>query len=370
MLLTMVDLTVKAGGLTLKNPIVIEAAGYVVDGWGLRKMIKTGAGAVTTKSMTYRPFQGGPKPRCYWYDSAKRSMNADEALLNPGFRKACDFIKENREFAKQENCRVVGSFSPRTLEEASEMASALEDAGADAVHMDLQCPTAGPFREKQYPNEQWDRLGSWWSEDPERAASVIRVVKNAVDIPVWPKPLMFRWNTNADAIKTMDAAKPDLYAYMHPGAPVMQIDVYTGRPKRAPVPGRKEAAIKLTADLARLSEVDLLPSGGFKNAEDVLQGLMAGASVIGLSTAIYANPGIVQEIVADLESYMELQQKLTMDEIIGATLQFLAPKPGPESDYYNLFITRYLRPSEGDYEWGWTQTKRRPSVKQETAAQR
>lgn len=360
----MVDLTVTAGNLTLKNPLVVEAAGYIVDGWGLRKMVKTGVGAVITKSNTYRPFQGGPKPRCYWYDEEHRVMNADEALLNPGFRKACQFIKENKQFAQQENCKVIGSFSPRNIEEAEEMARAFQEADADAVHMDLQCPTAGPFREKQYPGEDWDKLGSWWSESPERLASIIRAVKDAVDIPVWPKPLMFRWNTDPDALRILDAAGADLYAYMHPGLPILHVDVHTGRPKKGPIPGRKEAAIKLTADLARQTEIDLMPSGGFKDAEDVLQGLMAGAKAIGLSTVIYANPGVVKEMVEDLESYMELQQKLKMDEIIGATLEYLTPRPGPESEFRNLFLTKYLRPSEGDYNWGWVPARRRKALEE------
>lgn len=348
----MVDLTVEAGELVLKNPIVVESAGYIVDGFGLRRMIKTGAGAVVTKSNTMKRFEGGPTPRCYWYDDEKTAMNGDEALLNPGYKYAAKYIKENRTFAKQHNTHVIASLSPRTPKEGARMASEFEAAGASAIHMDLQCPTAGPFRNQQHSNENWDHLGSWWSEDPTRVRDVVKAVKAAVDIPVWPKPLIFRFTIHPEAIETMDSAKPDLYAFMAPGAPRLYINILTGKPQPGPAAGRFRTNVRLTADLARLTKTHLLPSGGIATSRDAIEILMAGAHLVGICTAVYRDINAPQKFVDEITDFMVLQQFKTVEEFRGISLKYMAAKPGPESDYYNIFVSKYIKPPVGDYQWG------------------
>ncbi len=348
----MVNLEVEAGGLILKNPIVVESAGYIVNGFGLRRMIKTGASAVVTKSNTAKRFEGGPAPRCYWYDDQKAAMNGDEALLNPGYQYAAKYIKENKQFAREHDCHIIGSFSPRSTEEATMIAKELADSGASALHMDLQCPTAAPFRNQQYPNENWDHLGSWWSEDPTRVRDVVKAVRSTVDIPIWPKPLIFRFTIHPEAIETMDSAKPDLYAFMAPGAPRLYINIYTGKPQAGPAAGRFRTNVRLTADLARLTKTHLLPSGGIATAKDAIEIIMAGAHLIGICTAVYRDINSPQKFVDDIVDFMVLQQFTTIEEMRGIALKSMAPKPGPESDYYNIFVSRYIKPPPGDYQWG------------------
>ena len=348
----MVNLSIEAGGLALKNPIVVESAGYIVDGFGLRRMIKTGAAAVVTKSNTVKRFEGGPAPRCYWYDDAQMAMNGDEALLNPGYKYAAKYIKENKRFAQEHDCHIIASFSPRSPEEAATVASELAAAGASALHMDLQCPTAGPFRNVEYPNENWDHLGSWWSEDPTRVRDVVKAVKAAVDIPVWPKPLIFRFTIHPEAIETMDSAKPDLYAFMAPGAPRLYINIFTGKPQPGPAAGRFRTNVRLTADLARLTKTHLLPSGGISNAKEAIEIIMAGAQLVGICTAVYRDINSPQKFIDEITDFMVLQQFTTLEEMRGVSLRYMAPKPGPESDYYNIFVSKYIKPPPGDYQWG------------------
>jgi dihydroorotate dehydrogenase (NAD+) catalytic subunit len=297
-------------------------------------------------------FEGGPTPRCYWYDDVKSAMNGDEALLNPGYKYTAKFIKQNKQFAKEHGTKVIASLSPRSPEEGVLMAEAFEAAGASAIHMDLQCPTAGPFRNQQHPDERWDHLGSWWSEDPTRVREVVKAVKAAVDIPVWPKPLIFRFAIHPDAIETMDSAKPDLYAYMAPGAPRLYINILTGRPQPGPAAGRFRTNVRLTADLARLTKTHLLPSGGIATANDAIEIMMAGAHLVGICTAVYRDINAPQKFIDGITDFMVLQQFRTLEEFRGISLKYMAPKPGPESDYYNIFVSKYIKPPVGDYEWG------------------
>lgn len=348
----MVDLSIDVNGLSFKNPIVCEAAGYVVNEWGMKRMIKAGFGAVVTKTTTFKPFEGGPMPRCYWYDLGPYpAMNGSEALLNPGYKKTAEYLKASRELAEQENCQMIASLSPRSPEEAGTMARELEKAGARAIHMDLQCPTAGVFRPKQYPNENWDHLGGWWSEEVERTCTVIRAVKDAVDVPVWPKPLLYRFKRDSEKLKILDGAGADLYAYTNPGPSELYIDVYTAKRKlnASPGPSRRPILIRDTADFARLTDKPLLPSGGFENGYDLIEAMLVGASLVGFCTAIYRfeyeglePDDLVNKIRKQITSYMVRQQKDALREIKGWALKYMPQKLGRSVEYYDKWIPAAL----------------------------
>lgn len=177
-------------------------------------------------------------------------------------------------------------------------------------------------------------------------------ILTAGDIPVWPKPLIFRFTIHPEAIETMDSAEPDLYAYMAPGAPRLYINILTGKPQPGPAAGRFRTNVRLTADLARLTKTHLLPSGGIASAKDAIEIMMAGAQLVGICTAVYRDINAPQKFIDEITDFMVLQQFKTVEEFRGISLKYMAPKPGPESDYYNIFVSKYIKPPVGDYGWG------------------
>jgi dihydroorotate dehydrogenase len=331
------DLSVDFMGIILKNPIVADSAGYALSPAGFRRLIKAGYGAVVTKSATWdampswpRKWERSPRPRCYWDEG----MDGTEALVNPGFRRIAQYIREVRELAERLGTHLIGSFSPRTPEEAGEMAREYERAGASAIHMDLVCPSASAFRGRQHPGKGYERLGQWWSETPERAVEAMKAAKDAVDIPVAPKSFFVKWaKENPEIIQMIEnKSKIDAYAIhtsRYPGC--VWVDIYRGRPYTYPKNPPLEAVVPLTVgntmSLAKVTKKPILSAGGISTANDVIQMIMVGTTAVGICRAIYRDYKVIERIVEGLEAYMASQALEKLDEIRGVALQYPVRAP-------------------------------------------
>ena len=328
------DLSMKWIGLDLKNPVVAESAGYTVAPWGMKRLIKMGCSAIVTKSTTWDPLGGWPRqwdatpqPRCYWvYDDNKYTLDGTEALQNPGHKKMTEFIKEVKPYADQHGSYIVGSFSPRSADEATIIAREFEKAGAAAIHMDLVCPSASAFRSLQYPGKGYEKLGNYWSESPERLDELLKVIRDSIDIPLIPKTLVGKWLTkNPDVIPQTYGRWVDGFSFMG-SAPVLDIDLYSGKQIYAKVEGRafKYLTFRMVADIARLCpDKAMLPSGGIQTAEDIIKCIMLGSDVGAVCTAIYRGPNEVEKICQDLETFMVNQAIDSLEQIKGVALKHL-----------------------------------------------
>ncbi|MGI0079165.1 MAG: hypothetical protein ACRECH_06035 [Nitrososphaerales archaeon] len=339
--MTEYDLSVDFAGLKLKNPLIADSAGYSVSSAGLRRLLKAGFGAVVTKSCTYDPMPSWPRkwekspvPRVYWDDLSLRTlsgktMDGTEALINPGYKRMAGHISETKALAQQLDSHIIGSFSPRTEEEAMEIAREFENAGASAIHMDLACSTAGAFRGRQHPGKNYERLGHWWAETPERTSKIIKATKDAVDIPVVPKVIPFAvWaRDNPSILRSIeDETNLDAFAihtYTIPGC--VWIDIFRGRPYSYPRLAILEAVVPLsvgnTLSLARATKKPIFSSGGVSSCNEVVQMIMAGATAVGLCRAIYKDIKVGQSICDELESYMASQALESLDDIRGLALK-------------------------------------------------
>jgi dihydroorotate dehydrogenase (NAD+) catalytic subunit len=64
-------------------------------------------------------------------------------------------------------------------------------------------------------------------------------------------------------------------------------------------------------------KVPIIGVGGVQNAEDVLQYLVAGASLVAIGTAALANPRVPERIVRDLGRWCERHGVAKLRDIIG-----------------------------------------------------
>lgn len=333
------DLSVDFMGIKLKNPLVAEAAGYAISDWGMKRLIKGGLAGVITKSTTWDPMGGYPRqweatpqPRCYWVDGETRyTYDGTEALQNPGYKKMAEFIKNAKPVAEQNNAHIIGSFSPRSPSEAQIIAREFEKAGASALHMDLICASAGPFRSLQYPGRGYEKLGKYWSSDKERLQEVIKATKEAVDIPVMPKTLVERWLPTPDVITNGYGKYLDGFAF-DGHCPAFDIDPFTAKPVYSKIGGQsiKLVTFRTTVEMAQLrSGKALLPSGGLHTAMDVIKVIMMGATAAGLCTVLYKDVNVPLQICKDLEYYMVDQAIDNLSAIKGVALRYLPEKGFP-----------------------------------------
>jgi dihydroorotate dehydrogenase len=329
-----VSLETVVSGITFKNPIIIGSAGYAEDENGLKRFIKRGYGGVVTKSTAETNLAGAPPPRVFWYDPYRRSyLDGSEAHRGPGIEKISASVRACKDLAEREDCKIIGSISCGSIEEAKNVAAEFEKAGVSALEIDMQCGVVGEHLGKEYAGR-----GSYWAdpEHPERAIELIKALKNAVDIPIWPKILPNTLYLVGDMIEKK--SKPDAFPYMGFTFPIyppgLMINIDSSRPifngntllkiqkgqKFYPVLGALPylgMTILATAVLKNKLKSPLLPSGGIRRGFDVVQAMMAGANAVEICTAAYRDLNVIDNILRELKWFMSKGGYAKIGEIVG-----------------------------------------------------
>lgn len=329
-------LDVEVSGITFKNPIILGSAGICYDAYRMKKWIKAGFAGIVTKTTSKEPIEGLSPPRVFWYDEEREYMSGAEAWRNPGIKKMTASIKEVKEYANRENAVIIGSVGGHSPEEMAQLAAAMENAGAGAIEIDLMCPGGAGYYDKQ---AKMEKSGAYWGSTPELGAQVIRAVKAAVDVPVWPKFAMGNF-LSKERMETLDSSKPDAFPYACLAGGIW-IDTDTGKPKpygpegAMCIPGPvKPLTIKRTADLARLTDTQLVPSGGLRRGLDVIECFMVGASAVEICTVVYKYPDIMEKMIDEIEQYFIRLAYSSFEDIFKLSLQYLPKEPIPLATGY------------------------------------
>ncbi len=103
----------------------------------------------------------------------------------------------------------------------------------------------------------------------------------------------------------------------------MAIDIHKRRPVFNNVtaglsgPAIKPIALRMVYEVCQAVTIPVVGMGGIMTAEDVIEFIMAGATCVQLGTANFANPRIGQEIIEDLNRFMDENGIKSLDEIRG-----------------------------------------------------
>jgi dihydroorotate dehydrogenase (NAD+) catalytic subunit len=293
----MPSLSVNAGGLELRNPIMLAAGILGSTGASLRRAAEAGAGCVVTKSLGSQPREGHPGPNIVEVECGL--LNA-MGLPNPSYK----LFQEEIEFAKMGGVPVVASIFGSSAEEFARIARGLR---ADAFELNLSCPHA-------------ERYGSELGRYPELVEAVTGAVKASVDVPVWVKLTpntadivelgLAAQRGGADAVVAINTIK------------AMAIDIETGYPILGnrfggmSGPAVKPVAIRCVYELSSSLEVPVIGVGGVSGWEDAVEMIMAGACAVQIGTALYRGFEVFRNITGGLSRYLE-RKGLTIESLAG-----------------------------------------------------
>ena len=293
----MPSLTVHAGGLTLKNPVMLAAGILGTTGSSLCRAALAGAGGVVTKSIGSVPREGHPGPNVVQVECGL--LNA-MGLPNPSYKEFQDEI----ETAKKGGVPVIASIFGSSAEEFAKIARGL---GADAFELNLSCPHA-------------EKYGSELGRYPDLVESVTGAVKASANVPVWVKLTpntadivelgLAAQRGGADAVVAINTLK------------AMAIDIETGYPilgnRFGGLSGLaiKPVAVRCVYDLASILEIPVIGVGGVSSWEDAVEMILAGAACVQVGTALQKGYGIFEEITVGLARYLE-RKSLTLEEMCG-----------------------------------------------------
>jgi dihydroorotate dehydrogenase (NAD+) catalytic subunit len=284
------DMRARLGQLELPNP-VLAAAGCAGAGRELAQFVDVArVGAVVSRSIMTEPRTGNPAPRLA--ETPSGLLNS-AGLPGPGIDA---FLQRDLPWLLSRGARVLVSIAGQTTREYSALASRLSDAaGVSAVEINLSCPNA-------------EDAGRLFALDPDAAAAVVEAVRASLryDLPVFAKlsPDVTDIAALAAACVGSGADGLSLINVMLG----MAIDPARQRPALAGAygglsgPAIRPVAVRCVWQVREaFPDVPIIGTGGVRTGRDALELLLAGASVIGIGTAIVHDPSACPRVLRELE---------------------------------------------------------------------
>ena len=295
-------------GIDLENPFILASGILDENGYTIKRILESGAGAAVTKSIGSEERRGFDPPVIYKENNS--AINAI-GLSNPGIEN----YEQEMKIAISSGKPVIGSIFGQTPEEFAMLAEKMQSYGASAVELNLSCP---------HVNGYGMEVGS----DFELVAAIVSEVKSKVNIPVYSK---LSPNTS-DMIKQATAAeKSDAYVLINT-IKAMKIDIHARKPVLSNIYGGlsgesiKPVGIRYVYEVKKITGKPIIGVGGITTFEDALEYMMAGASAVQIGTAISKNGiGIFNNMSRALKEYMESNSIDDIGEIIGVAIQSTTP---------------------------------------------
>ena len=304
-------LQVQAAGLTFQNPIVL-AAGTAAYGHELEGVVDLGAlGGLVTKAVSPEPREGAPAPRVAEFSGGM--INA-VGLANPGVaavradhlpwlaralpevRKLANIVG----FAVEEFAGVI---------EQLEVSLSAESAGAlDGYELNVSCPNVKAG-------------GMEFGADPESLTQVVRRARAATRRPLFVKLSPALPDIARTAQIAVDAGADGLTLVNT--IPGLVIDVERRRPALGFGTGGVSGTALLpvgvlaTWKVRRVVKVPLVGIGGVSSADDALQYVIAGATLVGVGTAMLRDPRAPERIVRDLARWCDRHRVAHIADVVG-----------------------------------------------------
>ncbi len=296
--------------LALPSPLVLASG---IWGTTVSLMVRAGelgCGAVTAKSCGPVPRAGHVNPSCL--DWGHGLINAI-GLANPGVDAELELLDQARGRLETIGVALFASIFAGPPEEFGAVAAKVATARPHAIEVNISCPNVN------------SDFGDPYASDAAAAADVTGHVVRAVErsgIPVIVKLAPNVPNIVRIARAVVDAGASALCAINT--MPGMVIDAESGQPILAnrsggiSGPALKPVALKVVYDLARACPgVPIIGTGGVTTGLDAVEMLMAGATTVGVGSAVYyGGADAIARIHRELGDWLAAHGT-TVDEIRG-----------------------------------------------------
>ncbi|MBN1870095.1 MAG: dihydroorotate dehydrogenase [Candidatus Omnitrophica bacterium] len=299
------NITVKIGNAGFQNPVTVASGtfGHSEKYYNLQEVKKLGA--IIPKTVTLKAQEGNPPPRIA--ETPSGMLNAI-GLENPG---ADRFIEDKLPALKKIGVPLVISILGHTDEEFRILAEKFNAVGGiSALELNLSCPNLGKK--------------VLVAQDPEATCRVVRLVKDISKYPVIAK-LSPNVTDIVTIAKTAEEAGADALSLINTFSG-MVIDIKTRKSVLGNVtgglsgPAIRPMAVYMVYKTAKEVKIPIIAMGGIMTAEDALQYIIAGATMVAVGTANFINPQAPLDVLNGIKAYMKKNKIEDIKEIIGNIL--------------------------------------------------
>jgi len=302
------SLAVEFCGLKLASPLVLLSGcvGFGEEYTRVAGFTNRDVGAIVLKGTTREPRLGNPAHRVY--ETPMGMLNAI-GLQNPGVDDVVDRILPTLDFGET---RFFANVCGSTLDDYVEVTRRFDDSPIDAIEINISCPNI---------KEGGVQFGNY----PDMSARVVEACRKVTRKPLVTKLSPNQTDIRENARRCIEAGS-DALAVINT-IMGMAIDVKTRRPVIGNVQGglsgpaiKPIALLKVmqVAEVARPHKVPIIGQGGICSAQDALEFLIAGATTVGVGTALFYEPLACQRINAGIAEYLAAQQLASVEALVGS----------------------------------------------------
>lgn len=295
-------------GLRFDSPIVLLSGcvGFGEEYTRVQGFSNRDAGAICLKGTTLEPRLGNPPHRVC--ETPMGMINAI-GLQNPGVDYVVKHILPTLDFSES---RFIANICGSTIEDYVEVTRRFEDSPIDAMEINISCPNI-------------KEGGVQFGNVPEMSARVVAACR-----AVTKKPLITKLSPNQTDIKENARrcieAGTDAFAVINTMMG-MAIDIEKRKPIIGNIQGglsgpaiKPIALLKVyqVAEVAKPHNIPIIGQGGIATPGDAIEFLLAGASAVGVGTALFYDPLVCKKINAGVAEYLTRHGVATVAELIGA----------------------------------------------------
>src|SRR5438552_1945984 len=265
-------------------------------------------GAFVTKSITREERSGNGPARIV---ETRAGMLDAIGLANVGLDR---FLAEKVPLLKKMPCPVIVKVAGHSFDDYTETCGAMDalDCVA-AVELNVSCPNVAD--------------GLTFGTRPGRLRELVGQVKKVLP----HKPLIVKLSPNVEDVTTTARGAIDGGAdalSLINTFTAMSVDIYKRRPRLANVtgglsgPAIKPIAVHMVSrvyrNVAKHAGVPIIGMGGIQSWQDAAEFILAGATGIGIGTALFVDPATPNKIVDGLEQWLAKLKIDRLADLIGA----------------------------------------------------
>ncbi len=296
------NLSVDFAGIKMKNPVT-TASGTFGSGAEYSEFVDLAKlGAVTTKGVANVPWAGNATPRiCEVYGGMLNAIG----LQNPGIDV---FIERDIPYLKQFDTNIIVNVCGRSIEDYVEVVEKLSDQPVDLLEINISCPNV-------------KEGGIAFGQNPQMIEKITSEIKKKSK-----KPIMMKLSPNVTDITVMakaaEAGGADAVSLINT-LTGMKIDInkkafaLANKTGGMSGPAVKPVAVRMVYQVANAVSIPVLGMGGIATAEDALEFIMAGATMVAVGTANFNTPTASSDVADGIAKFMEKNNISDIKDIIG-----------------------------------------------------
>jgi dihydroorotate dehydrogenase (NAD+) catalytic subunit len=295
-------------GVPMESPIVLLSGcvGFGEEYTRVEGFSNRDVGGVVLKGTTREARLGNPPHRVY--ETPMGMLNAI-GLQNPGMDKVVDEILPSLDF---QETRFVANVCGSTIEDYAAVTARFDDSPIDAIEINISCPNI---------KEGGVSFGNY----PDMSARVVAACRKVTSKPLIAKLSPNQTDIRENARLCIEAGSDGLSVINTVMG--MAIDPETRRPIIGNVQGGLSGpAIKPIAllkvrqvwEVAAPRGIPILGQGGITTVNDALEFLIAGATTLGIGTALFYDPLICRKINEGITRYLAAHGLRHVGELVGS----------------------------------------------------